>query len=94
MINIKVEQGQQSKAVLSPTSIKRDWADVTAEKHAYRCFPVTQANTVGWNISFTEDISFIWNGTVDTTDTTVEVLKGKDFCYTGRVKPVLVFIPN
>jgi hypothetical protein len=84
MLNITVEQTLGSKASLSPASIKRSWMEDTPERHAYRCFPVTQANMVGWNISFTEDIEFVWNGLVDTTDTNVVLINGNDFAYTGR----------
>ena len=62
---------------LSPLSVTRDWMDATPEKHAYRCFPVTLANTIGWTLSAKEDISFIWNGTVDTTGDHVKILNGK-----------------
>lgn len=69
---------------IEPLSIKRDWMDATPEKHAYHCYPVTMANTIGWYLSCPEDIAFIWNGVIDTTDQTVKVTKGADWCYTGR----------
>ncbi len=84
MLNISVERFPDSKIILSPMSIKRDWMDATPEKHAYRCFPVTQANMVGWNLSCSEDIKFIWNGVNDTSSENVTVLDGQNFTYTGR----------
>ena len=69
---------------IEPLSVKRDWMDATPEKHAYHCFPVTVANTIGWALSCPVDISFIWNGIIDTSDKTVEILEGHDWCYTGR----------
>lgn len=84
MLNISVEKTQDSKITISPMSIKRDWMDVTPDKHAYRCFPVTQANMVGWNLSCDEDIVFTWNGVTDTTSETVKILKGDHLSYTGR----------
>ena len=36
---------------IEPLSVKRDWMDATPEKHAYHCFPVTVANTIGWDLS-------------------------------------------
>lgn len=84
MLNISVEKTQDSKITISPMSIKRDWMDVTPEKHAYRCFPVTQANMVGWNLSCDEDIVFTWNGVTNTSSETVKILKGDHFSYTGR----------
>jgi hypothetical protein len=69
---------------IEPLSLKRDWMDATPEKHAYHCYPVSMANTLGWVLSCPEDISFVWNGVLDTTDQTVEIIKGADWCYTGR----------
>jgi hypothetical protein len=68
---------------ITPMSIKRDWMDVTSEKHAYRCFPVTQANVVGWYLSCKEDIVFTWDGINDQTDQHVKI-KSPDNSYSGR----------
>jgi hypothetical protein len=77
--------------VVEPLSVKRDWMEETPDKHAYHCFPVTTANTVGWTLSCPEDISFIWNGIVDTTPDTVKILSGEKYCYTGRGQGTLSF---
>jgi hypothetical protein len=84
MLNISVEKDQGSVISISPMSIKRDWMDVTPEKHAYRCFPVTQANMVGWNLFCDKDIEFVWNGVTDTSADNVKIISGEDFTYTGR----------
>lgn len=70
--------------IIEPLSVKRDWMENTPDKHAYHCFPVTTANTIGWTLSCPEDISFIWNGVTDTTSDTVKILSGEKYCYTGR----------
>lgn len=64
-------------------SIKRDWMDLTSENHAYRCFPVTQANVIGWSLSCVNDISFEWNGVNDQTPDTVKVFSPVG-AYSGR----------
>lgn len=84
MLNISVERYPDSKIIISPMSIKRDWMDATEDKHAYRCFPVTQANMIGWNLSCSQDIKFIWNGINNTSSENVTILDGLDFTYTGR----------
>lgn len=84
MLNISVEKNAHSHIDIYPMSIKRDWMDVTPEKHAYRCFPVTQANMIGWYLAADEDVSFIWNGINDTSSDNVKILKGENFTYTGR----------
>lgn len=78
-------------AIIEQLSVKRDWMDDTPEKHAYHCMPVSLANTLGWGISFPEDISFIWNGVCDTTDSHVKIIKGKDYCFTSRGNATISF---
>ena len=91
MLDISVEQASYSNMKISPMSIKRDWMDATSEKHAYRCFPVTQANVIGWNISCLDDISFIWNGINDQTGDNIKILQGENSCYTGRGQSTVSF---
>jgi transposase len=91
MLNILVEKTQDSVINISPMSIKRDWMDVTEEKHAYRCFPVTQANMVGWNLFCDNDIEFIWNGITSTSSENIEIINGKNFTYTGRGQSTVSF---
>jgi hypothetical protein len=92
MINISVEQSINSNAIISPMSIKRDWMDDTPEKHAYRCFPVTQANMIGWNLSWKEDIKFIWNGTNNTLPDNIKILTENNLLYTGRGQSSISFV--
>jgi len=84
MIKISVEKMHGNSFVISPMSIKRDWMDATSENHAYRCFPVTQANVVGWSISCSEDIVFTWDGINDQTQEHVKIISAPEGSYTGR----------
>jgi len=84
MIKISVEKMQGNSFEISPMSIKRDWMDQTSENHAYRCFPVTQANVIGWSLSCSQDISFIWDGVNDQTQDHVKILLAPEGSYTGR----------
>jgi hypothetical protein len=83
MLDISVEKLYGCQFDIAPMSIKRDWMDVTSEKHAYRCFPVTQANVVGWNLSCKEDIVFTWDGINDQTDQHVKIISPEN-AYAGR----------
>ena len=83
MFNISVEKMQGGIFKIEPMSIKRDWMDATSEKHAYRCFPVTQANVIGWNISCIEDIIFTWDGINDQTDQHIKI-ENPNGSYSGR----------
>jgi hypothetical protein len=78
--------------ILEPMSVKRDWMENTPEKHAYHCFPVTMANTIGWTLSSPVDIVFTWNGITDTSPETVNILSGKEYGYTGRGQSTISFI--
>jgi len=84
MLKITAEQKKSSMVSITPASIKREWMDVTPEKHAYRCFPVTQSNVIGWNVSCNKDIVFLWNGINDTSSDNIKIIEGSDFTYTGR----------
>lgn len=90
MFNISVEKTSDSLFDINPMSIKRDWMDATSENHAYRCFPVTQANVIGWSLSCSEDISFEWNGINDQTPNTVQILSPLT-AYSGRGQSSISF---
>jgi hypothetical protein len=83
VINLSVEKALGSSFDIAPMSIKRDWMDETSEKHAYRCFPVTQANVIGWSLSCQEDIEFMWDGINDQTDQHVKIFSPEG-AYAGR----------
>ena len=78
-------------ANIEQVSVKRDWMDASESNHAYQCFPITLANTLGWAISFPEDISFIWDGICDTTPDHIKILKGHKYCSTARGNATLGF---
>ena len=76
---------------LSPLSAKREWMDNTWEGHAYKCFPVSLTNQLGWGISFPEDITFIWDGVNDSSPEHVKVLAGEKYVSTGRANATISF---
>jgi hypothetical protein len=83
MLNISVEKWPGCTFEISQMSIKRDWMDQTSENHAYRCFPVTQANVIGYSLSCKEDIDFIWDGINDQSGDRVKIFSPED-AYSGR----------
>jgi hypothetical protein len=83
MFNISVEKTPGCLFEISPMSIKRDWMDDTSENHAYRCFPVTQANVVGYSLSCIEDIEFEWDGINDQTPDHIKIFN-PERAYSGR----------
>jgi hypothetical protein len=88
---VLVYRWDKNAALLDQLSVKREWMDNTPEKHAYRCMPISLANTLGWGISFPVDISFIWDGIDDSSDSHVKILKGEKYCTTQRGNATISF---
>lgn len=91
MHKIKAYVASENPAILAPLQAKRTWMDETYDKHAYNCFPVTLTNTLGWSISFPEDIAFVWDGQSDSRKDHVKILSGHKYCYTERANATISF---
>lgn len=91
MINITVEKTHGSFFDIKPMPIKRDWMDNTSEGHAYRCFPVTQSNVVGWSLSSTKDIEFVWDGINDQSQDHIDIISAPEGSYAGRGQSSISF---
>ena len=48
--------------LIRPARPKKNWMDRTPESYAYRCTPMTAANTMGWEILCPVNCEFRWNG--------------------------------
>ena len=91
-MNISVYKIHNQPVQIEQTPIKREWMEKTYDRHAYKCFPVSFANTIGWSISFTEDIEFIWDGVTDTTPDHVKILKApENLCSLARGNATISF---
>lgn len=91
-MNISVYKIPNHPVQIEQTPIKREWMEQTYDRHAYKCFPVSFANTIGWSISFTEDIEFIWDGITDTTQDHVKIIKApSNVCNLGRGNATISF---
>lgn len=72
--------------------VKRDWMDQTDNAHAYKCFPLSLTNSLGWGISFPEDITFIWDGISTSSEPDhVKILSGDKYAYTSRENATISF---
>jgi hypothetical protein len=89
MSKFEVISLRPNSAKIEQLSIKRKWMDDTFDAHAYHCYPVSTANSIGWSLSFPVDISFIWDGTYGRD--AVKILEGDDYVYTGRENGTLSF---
>jgi hypothetical protein len=91
-MKITAYKNNVTRSKIEQTKVKRDWMDDTLNAHAYKCFPVSLANTIGWSISFLDDIEFIWDGISDTTPDHVTILKDPGHvCTTQRANGTVSF---
>lgn len=74
----------QNIAILEPLPVKRQWATDLPYPHAYKCFPVTLANQMGYGISFPDDIIFEWDGNQNILPSSIKVITGHKWVYMDR----------
>jgi hypothetical protein len=91
MHKVKAFKSKNGLANIFPLSVKREWMDNTWQAHAYKCFPVSLTNQLGWGLSFPEDISFIWDGVSDTSSEHVKILKGQKYVHPYRANATISF---
>jgi hypothetical protein len=76
MYNFDVYELPGPTAILEPLSAKRQWATDLPYPHAYKCFPMTLANQMGYGISFPDDIILEWDGNMNVLPSSVKVTSG------------------
>ena len=59
LICFEVEPG---RVALRPAGTSRQWMDATPGRFAYRCLPLTSANSHGWEMLCPADFEITWNG--------------------------------
>jgi hypothetical protein len=68
--------------------------DETDKSHAYKCFPISLTNQLGWGISFPEDIVFIWDGINDSTPDHVKIISGERYASPRRGNRTVSFLTD
>lgn len=92
MFEIDVYKISPSAGEIKQLPVKRDWMDDTDNAHAYKCFPLSLTNSLGWGISFPEDITFIWDGISTSSEPDhVKILSGHKYAYTSRENATISF---
>ena len=56
---------------IRPAPHERDWMDATDSRYAYRCLPLTIANSHGWEILCTSSFSAWWDGSKTASGLTI-----------------------
>jgi Family of unknown function (DUF6065) len=59
---------------LVPCTQERAWMDAFPDRHAYRCLPLSIANTHGWELLTPAPFDVVWNGGSLASDLTVRAL--------------------
>jgi hypothetical protein len=70
---------------IRPAPVRRDWMDATPQGFAYRCLPLTIANSHGWVVLGDSSFDAVWNGGDRPGDITVK------FQQQGAMAPVSHF---
>jgi len=52
---------------------EREWMNATPERYAYRCLPLSIANSLGWEVLLPCGVEAEWNGGRETEDLRVEI---------------------
>ncbi len=61
---------------IKPANQKRNWMDTSNQKYAYRCLPLTIANSYGWEILSPARFVATWNGGANPSDVAIKLLEG------------------
>ncbi|WP_051275611.1 DUF6065 family protein [Aestuariibacter salexigens] len=51
-----------SEQLIRPCKVTREWMDDTPARYAYRCIPLTAANSMGWELLNPVDAHITWTG--------------------------------
>ncbi len=62
--------------VIRPGIVRRQWMDESPSRFAYRCLPLTIANSFGWELLSPTTFEATWNGGMLQSDISVTVLSG------------------
>jgi len=61
-MKVTLTKTHQLAPTIRPGDVRRQWMDDSYNKHAYRCLPLTEANTSGWEILLQKEIVVVWEG--------------------------------
>lgn len=71
MTTLKCFQIYEHACPIVPARPNRDWMDATSDRYAYRCLPLSIANSMGWELLLPGPVTVSWNGGKDRSDVSV-----------------------
>jgi hypothetical protein len=70
-------QNNPPKLIVAPS--RREWMDKSPNKFAYRCLPLSMANSFGWQVLSNSSFIAEWNGGKAPSDVKITKLDGTDY---------------
>lgn len=77
-MKVTLTQTHQNPPTIRQARPRRDWMDDTYKKHAYKCLPMTSANTHGWELVLQQDVVV----QLDSPTSVPRVLSGEKITHT------------
>lgn len=64
-MEVNLIRNHQNPPEIRQSRPRRDWMDASYKKHAYKCLPLSSANTHGWEVLLQQDITVVLDGPLD-----------------------------
>lgn len=91
-MEINIYKQNNFPVIFDTLKVKRDWMENTFDRHAYQCFPLSLANTIGWTFYYPEEIKFIWNGKdPNSVANDLKIISGERFVHANRANGTISF---
>lgn len=68
----------QTPDIIRPANPKREWMDNSNIQYAYRCLPLSMANSWGWEVLSSAKFTVTWNGGQAPHDVVIDVHSGRN----------------
>lgn len=70
-MKVKAYRLEERPFIIKPGERKRQWMDETPGRYAYRCLPLSVANSTGWDLYCDSPFVISWNGGSDQSDISI-----------------------
>lgn len=81
---------KEKRFPLEPGIRRREW--MVENPHSFKCYPITNSNSFGWDLLTSEDIKVVWNGNKKGED--IDIIQGKDIAKSTFGFGILTLVPG
>ncbi|MEO2158460.1 MAG: DUF6065 family protein [bacterium] len=85
-MEVNLIRNHQNPPEIRQSRPRRDWMDESYKKHAYKCLPLTSANTHGWEVILQQDVTVVLDSPIDIP----RVVDGQIITHTMALGPTSV----